>query len=86
MRFRGEALDRLFLGSNMTLLKFSIASSDRVKIYEVIGRIDGDGESVWQCQCVGYSYRRRCRHITAAKQAIENGIQKVEVLQEKQND
>ena len=67
-------------------LKFRIASSDRTKVYTVVGRLDEDAESSWQCQCIGYSYRRRCRHITAAKQAIENGIQKVEVLQEKQND
>tara|TARA_Y100001937_G_scaffold109684_1_gene154616 strand:- start:126 stop:338 length:213 start_codon:yes stop_codon:yes gene_type:complete len=70
----------------MMTLKFRIASSDRIKVYTVVGRLDGDGESDWQCQCLGYSYRRRCRHILAAMQAIDSGIQKVEVLQEKQDD
>ncbi len=67
-------------------LKFRIASSDRTKVYTVVGRLDEDAESSWQCQCIGYSYRRRCRHILAAMQAIDFGIQKLEVLQEQQDD
>ena len=51
----------------MTVLKFEIISSDKETTYEVFGRIDSDGDSVWQCDCIGFAYRRNCRHINLAK-------------------
>lgn len=38
------------------------------------------GRNRWTCQCKGYTYRRQCRHIEAAKQALRAGIVGIEVI------
>ena len=66
----------------MTVLKFEIISSDKETTYEVFGRIDSDGDSVWQCDCIGFAYRRNCRHINLAKKSVVEGLRKLEVIHE----
>ena len=66
----------------MTVLRFEIISSDKETTNEVFGRIDNDGESVWQCDCIGFAYRRSCRHINLAQKSIVEGLRKLEVIHE----
>lgn len=61
-------------------IKIDVASSsDPNTVYAVYGRLVDD-ESQWQCECIGFAYRHRCRHVARAQEAIRGGLRKIEVF------
>ena len=63
------------------MIRFKISSSqDTSTAYNVWGKLVGKNDSIWQCECKSWAYRRKCRHVELAKRCLLDGVQRIEVV------
>lgn len=56
------------------MISFQVAATEYPKRYTVTCNTQLSGPSQWQCHCRGFVYRKDCRHIHAAQEAISAGV------------